>query len=165
MLRSTSLTPLPKIKAQTTSISNTHPYTSPKRKTMGVSQLGLAIYIKKSILRQKKNYRNSNISPCKNRSSIVEWCSPDKPNMKWARQALACVGPHFIPVKPQGFTEHKDQCWVGITEIGLRVSAKCINIRASQGNIKFGHTLCAILAVSSLICVRAVLKNRIWSGL
>jgi hypothetical protein len=72
MLRSTSLTPLPKIKAQTTSISNTHPYTSPKRKTMGVSQLGLAIYIKKSILRQKKNYRNSNISPCKNRSSIVE---------------------------------------------------------------------------------------------
>jgi len=27
---------------------------------------GLAIYIKKSILRQKKNYGNSNISPCKN---------------------------------------------------------------------------------------------------
>jgi hypothetical protein len=27
---------------------------------------GLAIYIKKSILRQKKNYGNSNISPCEN---------------------------------------------------------------------------------------------------
>jgi hypothetical protein len=31
----------------------------------GVSHCGLAIYIKKSILRQKKNYENSNISPCK----------------------------------------------------------------------------------------------------
>jgi hypothetical protein len=35
-------------------------------KTRGVSHYGLAIYIlKKSILRQKKNYGNSNISPCK----------------------------------------------------------------------------------------------------
>jgi hypothetical protein len=31
-----------------------------------VSHCGLAIYIKKSIARQKKNYENSNISPCKN---------------------------------------------------------------------------------------------------
>jgi hypothetical protein len=31
-----------------------------------VSHGGLAICIKKSILRQKKNYRNSNISPSKN---------------------------------------------------------------------------------------------------
>jgi hypothetical protein len=35
-------------------------------KTRGMSHYGLAIYIKKSILRQKKNYGNSNISPCKN---------------------------------------------------------------------------------------------------
>jgi hypothetical protein len=34
--------------------------------TSGVSHCSLAIYIKKSILRQKKNYENSNISPCKN---------------------------------------------------------------------------------------------------
>jgi hypothetical protein len=33
---------------------------------MGVSHFGLANYIKKSILRQKKNYENSNISPSKN---------------------------------------------------------------------------------------------------
>jgi hypothetical protein len=31
----------------------------------GVSHCGLAIYIKR-VLRQKKNYGNSNISPCKN---------------------------------------------------------------------------------------------------
>ncbi len=31
-----------------------------------VTLCGLAIYIKKSISRQKKNYENSNISPCKN---------------------------------------------------------------------------------------------------
>jgi hypothetical protein len=36
------------------------------RKTRGVSHCGLAIYIKRGILRQKKNYGNSNISPCKN---------------------------------------------------------------------------------------------------
>jgi hypothetical protein len=35
------------------------------KETRGVSYCGLAIYIKK-ILRQKKNYGNSNISPCKN---------------------------------------------------------------------------------------------------
>jgi hypothetical protein len=34
--------------------------------TRGVSHRSLAIYIKKSILWQKKNYENSNISPCKN---------------------------------------------------------------------------------------------------
>jgi hypothetical protein len=34
--------------------------------TRGVSHCGLAIYIKKYFLRQKKNYENSNISPCKN---------------------------------------------------------------------------------------------------
>jgi hypothetical protein len=34
--------------------------------TRGVSDYGLAIYILKGILRQKKNYENSNISPCKN---------------------------------------------------------------------------------------------------
>jgi len=34
--------------------------------TRGVSHCGLAIYILKGILRQKKNYENSNISPCKN---------------------------------------------------------------------------------------------------
>jgi hypothetical protein len=38
------------------------PYT---RETRGVSHCGLAIYIK-SILKQKKNYGNSNISSCKN---------------------------------------------------------------------------------------------------
>jgi len=31
-----------------------------------VTLCGLAIYNKKSILRQKKDYENSNISPCKN---------------------------------------------------------------------------------------------------
>jgi hypothetical protein len=36
-----------------------------KKDTLGVSQCGLAIYILKSILRQKKNYGNSNISQCK----------------------------------------------------------------------------------------------------
>ncbi len=80
--------------------------------------------------------------------------SPHEPNTECAQQALACVGPHFIPVKPtaEGFTEHKDQCWVGIKENGLRVSPKCINIRASQGSVMFGHTLCAMLAVSSHLC-------------
>jgi len=34
--------------------------------TRGVSNCSLAIYIKKGILREKKNYGNSNISPCKN---------------------------------------------------------------------------------------------------
>jgi hypothetical protein len=34
--------------------------------TRGVSHWRLAIYIKTLILRQKKNYGNSNISPCKN---------------------------------------------------------------------------------------------------
>jgi hypothetical protein len=36
-------------------------------KIRGLSHSGLAIYILKRILRQKKNYGNSNISPCKNR--------------------------------------------------------------------------------------------------
>jgi hypothetical protein len=38
------------------------------RKTKGMSHCGLAIYFKKRkvILRQKKNYGNSNISPRKN---------------------------------------------------------------------------------------------------
>jgi hypothetical protein len=36
-----------------------------KTKIMGVSHCDLAIYIK-NILRQKKSYGNSNISPCKN---------------------------------------------------------------------------------------------------
>jgi len=36
----------------------------PSRGTSGVSHCGLAIYILKSILRQKKKYGNSNISPC-----------------------------------------------------------------------------------------------------
>jgi hypothetical protein len=36
-------------------------------KTSGVSHCGLAIYIKKTILRKKKNYNgNSKIAPCKN---------------------------------------------------------------------------------------------------
>jgi hypothetical protein len=34
--------------------------------TRAVSHYGLAIYILKGILRQKKNYENSNISPYKN---------------------------------------------------------------------------------------------------
>jgi hypothetical protein len=34
--------------------------------TRGVSHCGLAIYIKHYLLRQKKNYGNSNIPPCKN---------------------------------------------------------------------------------------------------
>jgi hypothetical protein len=33
--------------------------------TRGVSHCGLAIYILEGILRKKKNYENSNISPCK----------------------------------------------------------------------------------------------------
>jgi hypothetical protein len=37
-----------------------------KKKTRDVSHGGLAIYITKCILRQKKNYEISNISPCKN---------------------------------------------------------------------------------------------------
>jgi len=37
-----------------------------KSKTRGVSQCGIAIYIKKSILRQKKNYGNSNIFTMQN---------------------------------------------------------------------------------------------------
>jgi hypothetical protein len=38
-----------------------------RKKTRGVSHCGLANYIKKSILRQRKNYGNSNVnSPCKN---------------------------------------------------------------------------------------------------
>ncbi len=42
-------------------------YTRPTYKqTRGVSHCSLAIYTKKSILRQKTNYENSNISPCKN---------------------------------------------------------------------------------------------------
>ncbi len=36
------------------------------KKTRGVSHCGLANYFKKSILRQRKNYGNSNNSPCKN---------------------------------------------------------------------------------------------------
>jgi hypothetical protein len=32
----------------------------------GVSHCGLAIYIKKDLKAKKKNYGNSNISPCKN---------------------------------------------------------------------------------------------------
>jgi hypothetical protein len=38
----------------------------PNKTSRGESHCGLAIYIKKGILRQKKNYGNSNISPCKN---------------------------------------------------------------------------------------------------
>jgi hypothetical protein len=39
----------------------------PRMKQGGVSHCGLAIYIKKAILKQKrKNYGNSNNSPCKN---------------------------------------------------------------------------------------------------
>jgi len=36
------------------------------RKTRGVSHGGLAIYIKKYLKAKKRNYGNSNISPCKN---------------------------------------------------------------------------------------------------
>jgi hypothetical protein len=40
----------------------------------GMSHSGLAIYIKKCILRQKKNYENANISACKkyNLQKILE---------------------------------------------------------------------------------------------
>jgi hypothetical protein len=41
---------------------NTH---QSKKNKRCVSHCGLAIYMKKVILRQKKNYVNSNISPCK----------------------------------------------------------------------------------------------------
>jgi hypothetical protein len=34
--------------------------------TRGVSHYGLGIYIKKYLMAKKKNYGNSNISPCKN---------------------------------------------------------------------------------------------------
>jgi hypothetical protein len=45
-------------------------------KTRGVSHYGLAVYIlKKSILRPKKNYPTSNISPCK---SIIFKKNPTK---------------------------------------------------------------------------------------
>jgi hypothetical protein len=38
-----------------------------EKRTRGVSHYGIAFYIKKNILRQKKkNYGNSNISPCEN---------------------------------------------------------------------------------------------------
>jgi len=37
----------------------------PHTKTRGMLHHGLAIYNNKKILRQKKNYGNSNISPCK----------------------------------------------------------------------------------------------------
>jgi hypothetical protein len=43
-----------------------HIHSQRKRKTRGLSHYGLAIYIKKYVKRQKKNYGNSNISPCKN---------------------------------------------------------------------------------------------------
>jgi hypothetical protein len=46
--------------------TNLQPFYVFGSKTRGVSHRGIAIYIKKSILRQKKNYENSNISPCKN---------------------------------------------------------------------------------------------------
>jgi hypothetical protein len=36
------------------------------KKTRGVSHSGLAIYIKKYLKAKRKNYGNSNISPCKN---------------------------------------------------------------------------------------------------
>jgi hypothetical protein len=40
----------------------------PPPKTRGVTHYGLAIYIKKVYIKaKKKNYRNSNISPCKNK--------------------------------------------------------------------------------------------------
>jgi hypothetical protein len=45
-------------------------------KQRGVSHRGLAIYIKK-YLKQKKIYRNSNISPCQN---IIEKSSKRNPN-------------------------------------------------------------------------------------
>jgi hypothetical protein len=38
----------------------------PQKQVVCQSHCGLAIYIKKSILRPKKNNENSNISPCKN---------------------------------------------------------------------------------------------------
>jgi hypothetical protein len=40
--------------------------TKNERKKRGMSHSCLAIYIKTRILRQKKNYGNSNILPCKN---------------------------------------------------------------------------------------------------
>jgi len=50
-----------------TSKGYTHPPAKKKTKTRGVLHCLLVIYIKNIyILRQKKNYENSNISPCKN---------------------------------------------------------------------------------------------------
>jgi hypothetical protein len=46
---------------------HTHDFLEASKTNKGcVTHYGLAIYIKRSILRQKKNYENSNISPCKN---------------------------------------------------------------------------------------------------
>jgi len=50
------------IKGNTTLTTN---YTIPN-KTKDVSYSGLAIYIKKYLKAKKKDYENSNISPCKN---------------------------------------------------------------------------------------------------
>jgi hypothetical protein len=46
----------------------TKPPTPPKKKTMGASHYGLAIY-----KRQKKKYGNSNISPCKNIPNLQKY--------------------------------------------------------------------------------------------
>jgi hypothetical protein len=47
----------------------------------GVSHCGLAVYILKSILRQKKNYGNSNIiSPCKNIPNLQKQSSETNQN-------------------------------------------------------------------------------------
>ncbi len=40
---------------------------------------GLAIYILKSIVGQKKTYGNSNISPCKNKPNLLKKSSKKKP--------------------------------------------------------------------------------------
>jgi hypothetical protein len=57
-----------------------HHNTKKHKETRGVSYCGLAIYIKK-VSRQKKNYGNSNISPCKN----IIFKKPSKRNQNPSR--------------------------------------------------------------------------------
>jgi hypothetical protein len=59
--------------------------------TRGVSHCGLTIYIKKSILRQKKNYGNSNISP----SKYIIFKKSSKRNQNPSRYYNSLTNPKF----------------------------------------------------------------------
>jgi hypothetical protein len=59
--------------------------------TRGVSHCGLTIYIKKSILRQKKNYGNSNMSP----SKYIIFKKSSKRNQNPSRYYNSITNPKF----------------------------------------------------------------------